>query len=194
MDWLNFREPVSAWTHFIWFLLSLPATVLLWRRSRGNRAMQLSMLVFGLSLVLCFGGSTLYHGARLPEDLIEGFCARLDYIGIYLLIAGTVTPPAVVLLRGGWRLATLTGAWLLAATGVALRLLPMELPRSLSNGLYLGMGWAALFCYFELARVLSHRALVLTVLGGVLYSVGAVINWIRWPAFWPGVFSAHELF
>ena len=127
-------------------------------------------------------------------SLIEGLFARLDYIGIYLLIAGTVTPVALVVLRGKSRAGTLLGVWLLAATGVTLRVIPWELPRGFSNGLYLGMGWGVLICYWELARVLSQRALRLAVAGGIFYSVGAVLNWVRWPVLWPDVFSTHELF
>ena len=106
----------------------------------------------------------------------------------------TWSPVALVALDGWWRIGTLLGAWILASTGIILRVIPWELPRWLSNGLYLGMGWGVLICYWELARVLSHRALRLAVLGGVFYSFGAVLNWVRWPALWPGVFSTHELF
>jgi hypothetical protein len=59
---------------------------------------------------------------------------------------------------------------------------------------YLGMGWGALFCYFELSRKYSHRTLLPLPLGGVLYSIGAIVNLARWPVFLPGVFAAHELF
>ena len=88
MDWLDFREPFNAWTHGVWLLLSLPATLLLWRLIRGNRIKRFSLLVFGLSLTFCFAGSTLYHGVRLPPEELKWF-ANLDYIGIYVLIAGT---------------------------------------------------------------------------------------------------------
>ena len=56
------------------------------------------------------------------------------------------------------------------------------------------MGWGAVICYAEIARVVSHRALVPVVVGGLSYSVGAVLNLLRWPALWPGTFGTHELF
>ena len=62
------------------------------------------------------------------------------------------------------------------------------------TGLYLGLGWGALFCYFDIARKLSHRAMRPFLAGGVFYSVGAVLNLLHWPVLWPGVFQAHELF
>jgi hemolysin III len=193
VNWLTFREPFSAWTHCAWLLLSLPATVLLWRAGRGDWLKRFSFLVFGCSLAACYLGSTLYHGVRLPEPQLEGL-ATLDAIGIYLLIAGTLTPVALIVLRGRWRWGLLTAVWLAAAAGICLQLTSVTMSRTLSTGIYLGMGWAIFLGYFEMGRILSHRALWPVLLGGVLYSIGAVLNHVHWPSLWPGVFSAHELF
>src|SRR5438552_14290 len=138
MDWLDFREPFSAWSHAAWMLLSLPATVVLLRLTRGDRLKQLGLAVFGLSLIACFGGSALYHSVRLPQEGIEWF-ATLDYVGVHLLIAGTVTPLALTVLRGRWRWLVLATAWLLAAGGIGLRLAGVPLSRPVSTGLYLAM-------------------------------------------------------
>src|SRR5262249_34312448 len=73
MDWLEFREPFSAWSHAVWMLLFLPATLVLWRLTRGDRLKQLGLAVFGLSLTACYGGSTLYHGVRVQQEKIEWF-------------------------------------------------------------------------------------------------------------------------
>jgi hemolysin III len=194
MPWFDFREPVSAWTHCAGLLLSVPATLVLWRRGRGDRGKQLSLLVFGVSMALCYAGSTLYHAVRLPPDVVEGWFQTLDYIGIYLLIAGTMTPVAVVVLQGPWRVITLAVAWAFAAVGIILHLLPLGMSRSLSTALYLGMGWSAVLCYFKWARILSHRSLRPLVLGGLFYAVGAVLNWVHWPTLWPGAFSTHDFY
>jgi hemolysin III len=193
MDFLTFREPFSAWSHCSWMLLSLLGTFYLWRRSGGDLGKQISLLVFGLSLVFCYASSTLYHAVRLSADGIAVF-NLLDYIGIYVLIAGSSTPLAWNLLRGRWRLTTLSAAWLMAAAGIAVQVAFRTLPRSISTGLYLAMGWGAIFCYFEIARGLTHRPLRPILLGGLLYTVGAVINLAEWPVLWPGAFGAHEVF
>jgi hemolysin III len=193
VSWLEFREPVSSWTHFVWLLLALPATALLWRRARGDGLKQFGFLVFGLGLVACYAGSTLYHGVRLPEGRLHAF-ATLDFVGVYLLIAGTITPLALVVLRGRWRWGLLASSWLLAAGGIGLRVAAVPLSRFTSTSIYLGMGWVVVLAYFELVRTLSHRAVFPALLGGVLYSAGAVLNHLNWPALWPGTFSAHELF
>src|SRR5438552_3527088 len=85
MSWLDFREPVSAWSHFLWMWLAIPGTVLLWRRSRGDMTKQLSLLVFGLALIFCYLSSTMFHGAHVPEH-VRALCT-LDHISIYILIA-----------------------------------------------------------------------------------------------------------
>lgn len=193
MQWLQFREPVSAWSHALGFLLALPVSALLLRRAGKDRVKQFGFLVFGLTLLACYGGSALYHGARATPDRLR-WLATVDYIGIYLLIAGTVTPVALVVLEGRWRWGSLALAWLLAACGIGLRLTVHSLPLMVTTGLYLAMGWGVLTCYFELARALPPRAMNLALLGGFFYSAGAVLNVLHWPVLWPGVVGPHEVF
>lgn len=193
MDPFFFREPVSAGTHCSWLLLSVPGTVLLCLRSRGNPGKQLSMLIFGLSLAICYAGSTLFHGVRLPAEQIAVF-NLIDYIGIYILIAGSYTPLAWNMLHGRWRSWTLGLVWTTAASGAALQVACGMLPEWLATLTYLVMGWGAILCYFEIARRHSHRRLRLILIGGAFYTVGAVINHLQWPNPWPGVFGRHEIF
>src|SRR5262245_29436332 len=194
MDFFDLREPVSAWSHCAGLLLSLPGTLLLWRRSTGGRpAQRASLLVFGLSLASCYAASMLYHGLRIPSDRLAAF-DRLDRIGIFLLIAGSYTPLAWCLMRGRWRWGTLATVWSIAAVASGLLAIDGPFPPLLTTGLYLGMGWGSIACYAEVARVASHRALRPLVAGGLLYSVGAVLNLLRWPDLWPGMFGPHELF
>ncbi|QEH35349.1 hemolysin-III related [Aquisphaera giovannonii] len=193
MGFLHFREPVNAWSHGIWMLLALPGLVLLWRRGRGSAAMRATLLIYGLTLVFCSGVSMLFHGVRdAPATILA--LDRLDHIGIFLLIAGTYTPIAWALLRRRWRLAMLATVWACAAAGIAMHLTWPVVPRGLSTGLYLGMGWLAIVCYLEVARRVSQRALLPLVIGGILYSLGALFNLLHFPVIWPGVFQSHELF
>jgi hemolysin III len=192
MTWLTLREPVSAWTHGAWAIGALPACLLLWRMCRGDRAKQLSLLLFGLSLFLCFGGSMLYHGVRLPPADIELY-RMIDHVGIYLLIGGTVTPAAVVLLQGRWRGASLVVAWGLSALGIALLVAWPAAPLWADTLLYLGIGWGVCLGYFEMARVLPPGGMRPVWLGGMLYTAGAMLNVAGWPQLVPGVFGPHEL-
>jgi hemolysin III len=190
MEWFYIREPVSSWTHGLWMALALPATWVLWRLSWGDRFKQIGMLIFGLSLMLCYGGSCLFHAT--PEAYSHFFSA-LDHIGIYILIAGTVTPIALIVLRGWWRAGLLTTIWVMAVSGILLRLFA-EPPLPVRTTFYLVMGWVGCVTYFELARHLSHSGVRPIWIGGLLYSLGAVINLANWPVFAPGIFGAHELF
>jgi hemolysin III len=190
MDDLCLRDPVSACTHFTWMVLALPGTLILWRLSRGHLLKRVGVLVFGLTLVWCYGGSALFHS--VPAAMSAPY-RTLDHIGIYLLIAGTVTPIGLVVLRGWWRIGLLSGIWALAATGITLRL-TADMSISFMTVLYLFMGWIGCTMYFELVRRLSHSKVRLIVFGGIFYSVGAVINGLDWPNVAPSVFGAHELF
>lgn len=193
MDILPFREPVSAGTHALWLILSIPATVLLLRRSGADRGRRWSFLVYGAGLAACLLGSALFHGVRVPAGGLDVY-DRLDHVGIFLLIAGSYTPIAWNLLRARWRFGVLASAWGVAAAGSGLILGLGVLPPLINTAIYLGMGWGAIFCYIEIARGLSHRRLFPLLLGGALYSVGALINLARWPTPWPGVFGPHEVF
>ncbi len=189
----DLREPVSAWTHGSWLLLTLPGAYLLWLRGQGDRRKQLSLVIFALSLAFCFAASAFYHGRRGPSWELDAL-DRIDHIGIYVLIAGTYTPVAAVLLHGRLKGAILGLAWAIALLGGIESWFCGVLSPTTSTCIYLAMGWGALFCYFEMARTLSHRTLWPLLLGGILYSVGAVFHILRWPVLWPGVFQAHELF
>lgn len=193
MDLFDLREPVSAWSHGAWLLLALPGSVLLWRRADSHRARQVILLGYTICLVFCAMASTLYHGVQRRGADLSSYLL-FDHIGIYLLIAGSYTPIAWTLMRGPWRYGTLAFAWMSATLGIAMHLVWAGLPIWLTTGLYLAMGWGSILCYNELARYLSFRLLRPIVLGGAFYSLGAILNVLRWPVVWPGVIGAHEIF
>ncbi len=193
MDPWIFREPASAWTHFAGMLLSIPGIWLLWRRSRGNPGKRASLLIYGASLLLCYGASTLYHGVRVPSDRLGPFI-RLDSEGIFALIAGSYTPLAWNLMRGRWRIGTLAVVWGTAGSAIAVIASGGRFSPILGTSLYLAMGWGVVVCYAQISRLVPHWALFPLVLGGISYSVGAVLNLLGWPALWPGIFDTHALF
>lgn len=193
MDFPAFREPASAWTHLVALMFWLPGILVLWRGSRGEPGKRTSLGVYGLGLASCYSASTLYHGVRLPDDQLSPFI-RLDSMGIFALIAGTYTPLAWNLMSGAWRIWTLSAVWGTAGTAIAILASGGRIPTALATAVYLVMGWGVILCYSQMARVISHRALSLVVIGGVFYSVGAVLNLLRRPTLWPGIFGPHDLF
>ena len=166
---LAIREPVSALTHGLWLVLSLPATILLWRRCGSDRSRGLSFLVFGLSLACCYAGSAIFHGVMVANRAGLDIYDRMDHIGIFLLIAGSYTPIAWNMLQSRWRFRVLASAWGTAAVGSMLYLSIGVLPPMVGTTIYLLMGWGAIFCYVELSRYLSHRKLFPLVMGGIFY-------------------------
>jgi hemolysin III len=185
------REPINSLTHFAGMLAAIPATLFLLRLCRGDRVKFAGMAVYGFSLITCFAGSGLYHA--VPPAYEEG-ASLFDHVGIYLLIAGTVTPIGLIVLHGGWRLLLVGGIWSLAATGITLRLL-CEPPLEVRTSLYLVMGWIGCSLYSKLVRRLSHAQAVPMWVGGLLYSVGAAINLAAFPSWFSArFFTPHELF
>lgn len=131
-----------------------------------------SVSVFGLTLVLLYVASTLYHSARCPRK--KRGLRILDHIGVYLLIAGSYTPFTLVTLREtvGWPLFGVV--WGLALTGTAFEALWLDRPRWLSALVYLGLGWLVVFAGGPLAAALPPHGLALLVAGGLSYSLGTV--------------------
>jgi hemolysin III len=191
MNWLAPQDAVSAWTHGLWMVAALPAGAILVWKNRGDRGKMIAMLIFAVSLLVCFGTSAFYHAAA--EGQLRDALHQLDYLGIYLLIAGTVTPIAVTVLRGWWRRWLLVQIWILALAGSALRL-TLAMPPWIMTGCYIGMGWVGVLTYFELTKQLSHAGVRSLWLGGLCYSLGAVLEVFRWPDPWPNVVGHHELF
>ena len=199
---LELREPVNAWSHGIGMVLALGLCghfYRLWRTqgetepSSYEDGKRLTLCLFGLSLVVCYGSSALYHGAWAGDRLLDPL-RKLDHMGIYVLIAGTYSPPVWSLLRDVWRRWTLATVWGLAGFCSLLVAIRGVLPAWIATTTYLAMGWGVIFCYRELSRAQSHQSLLPLPLGGVFYSVGAVINLAGWPVVAPGLFGAHELF
>jgi hemolysin III len=143
-------------------------------------------------LIVCYGVSATFHGVHLSGEPLYRL-QRLDHVGIYLLIAGTYTPVAWALMRGSWSWGTLTTVWTIALLCAIRVWHGGVMPTWVSTPVYLALGWGALFCYFELAKTYSHSTLLPLPLGGVFYSIGAVLNLMRWPVLLPGIFGAHEL-
>ena len=167
------EEIANSVSHGIGIALSVAGLAVLVASSAsrgGDRYKLASAVVFGVALVLEYTASTLYHG--LPHPRAKHLFKILDHCGIYLLIAGTYTPFALVALRGdgGWVLFGVV--WSLALLGIALEALWAYRPRWISAAVYLGMGWMAVLSIRPLAANLAPAGLWLLVSGGLAYTLG----------------------
>ena len=187
------REPISTWTHALGALLAFPTAIWLWRLCVGDQTRRLSFAVFGAGMFGCYAASTMYHGVQGSGNEIA-FFITVDRVGIFGLIAATYTPILCVVFRGWARAFSLAFVWGYAALCIYIYVYHGT-PRALINiALYLGMGWGGILFYFEAERRLTRWAMLPLVVGGLCYSVGAVINFAGWPNPVDNVFGNHEIF
>lgn len=152
-----------------------------------------SAAVYAVTSALLFGVSAAYHRAPCSAR-VRDILHRCDHANIYLIIAGTYTPFAVLALHGSVRAAVLAAIWGGAAAGVVFRVAWLGAPRWLYTSLYIGLGWVAVFVMPQLARGAGVAALVLVLAGGLLYSAGGVVYALRRPDPLPRWFGFHEVF
>jgi hemolysin III len=172
-------------------LATAAAVVLVALAPAGPRTASLS--VYGAGLVALFFASALYHRWPGPPRF-KPVLQRIDHSTIYVFIAATYTPIAVVMLHGALSWVILGIAWTGAAAGVAFSLGWINAPRRLVAGSYLALGWLAVIAIPQLVGRLAVAPLVLLGTGGLLYSIGAIVYATQRPDPWPRTFGFHEVF
>ena len=179
-------------SHQYAFYASLITGAALVLAAPGTRA-TLAAAVYAVAVAGLFGASALYHRVTWSVPA-RRWMRRLDHSMIFLLIAGTYTPVCLLALSGVLADVVLVLVWAGAAGGVALKLLWIDAPKWLTATVYVTLGWAGLAALPELAARVGLGALVLIVIGGLLYSAGAAVYaWGR-PDPAPAVFGYHEVF
>jgi hemolysin III len=180
-----------GWIHVGTFPLAIAAGIVLITLANGAAAKWASAVFMATSLLL-FGISALYHRINWSPKL-KALFRRLDHANIFLLIAGTYTPLAVCALPGDKAVVLLSLVWGGALLGIGFRIFWLKAPRWLYVPLYLALGWAAMMYIVDLVQA-NVAMMVLVVVGGVAYTVGAVFYALKKPNPAPGVFGFHELF
>jgi hemolysin III len=153
---------------------------------------RLAAAVFAGSVAFCFGASALYH-RPMWRPPIRAWLARLDHAGVFLLIAGTYTPFGLLVMSEGWAVPVLTIVWAGALVATLLKLFWFGAPKWLSAAIGLALGWVSVAAFSQLLK-LPLPGLVLVVVGGLLYTLGALVYASRRPDPVPHVFGYHELF
>ncbi|WES64961.1 hemolysin III family protein [Microbacter sp. GSS18] len=180
-----------GWIHAVTFPVAIAAGVVLIVLAQGGPAKAASAIFMATSLLL-FGNSALYHrfnwGPRTKAVL-----KRIDHANILLLIAGTYTPIAVLALPTEKSVILLALVWGGAILGIFFRVFWIHAPRWLYVALYLVLGWAAVMYLVDLLEA-NVAMMVLVVVGGLLYTAGAVVYALKRPNPWPGHFGFHEIF
>jgi hemolysin III len=193
VPYLGLHEPVSALTHSAAAVLAFYG---LWRlvlKAKGEGLKVGAALLYGGCLLFLFSMSGAYHS--LPPGQSRDFFRRLDYMGIWLVIAGSATPIHILLMRGFWRWGMLSLVW-----GAALAALVVmdRWHAHLSYGaivaFYIAVASVATVALYRLHRRFSARTLLALTAGCALYATGAVLDALEAPVLVRGVFGPHELF
>lgn len=175
-------ERFNSWTHLAGALLSVLATAALATAAAGTGDPWkiVGASVFGATLILLYTASTLYHSLR---GRAKAVLRKFDHCAIYLLIAGSYTPLALVSLRGAWGWSLFGVSWGLALLGVVQEIWWAKGARWLSMVIYLAMGWLALVAVMPLLRALTPAGFAWLVAGGAVYTLGIVFYVLdeRWP-------------
>jgi hemolysin III len=172
------------------FLVAVPAGLVLLVLA-PSAAARLAVAIYAASLVTVFWVSSTYHlGVWSAGEFVRW--QRRDHAAIFLLIAGSYTPYCVLALEGPWRVGLLAAVWVGAGLGILVKLYRVDL-HVLSGSMYLGLGWAAVIVFPQFVRALGPAPVILTVVGGLLYSLGALGLAMRRPKLFPRTFGYHEV-
>jgi hemolysin III len=156
-------------------------------------APRVAAAVYGAGLCSLFAGSALYHRwCKIPR--LRPLLRRIDHSTIFVFIAASYTPVALLVLEGWTRWLVLALVWAGALAGVGFSVAWISAPRVLVAAAYLALGWVAVIAVPQLVARLPVAPLVLLAAGGVLYTLGAAVYAARRPDPWPRVFGFHELF
>jgi len=189
---IKIKDPVSGYSHLAGAILVFIGTIALAQRA-GDALQMAAFLIFGISAILLYVASSWYHLFGAAREKI-GLIRKLDHAFIYILIAGTFTPFCLILIGGFWGIFIFGAIWFLAAVGIAsifFKSFWRFFPRWAYTGLYLLMGWIGLALVYPLRKY--PEVIMLLLLGGIFYTVGAVIYVRKKPN--PGKeVGFHELF
>lgn len=196
------KPKLRGWLHLVNAPLTLAAGIVLIVLS-PTASTRLGSAVFAGSALLLFTVSAVYHrGDGHWSPRVHGFLKRFDHSNIFLLIAGSVTPFALLLLDGAARWTMLGVTWTGALSGVLMKVFWTGAPRWLSAPIYIALGWAPIFFFGDFFRGamasygegMGIAVMVLVIVGGSLYTLGGIVYGTKRPNPWPRWFGFHEVF
>ena len=188
------REPFCGLSHGLGILLSVAALVVLLVLARGDVWHTVAFAIYGVSLIMLYTASTLYHSLWVrPQQIVR--LMRFDHVAIFLLIAGTYTPVCLVNLRhaGAWGWTLFGIEYGLAFVGILCTLAWRGFPDWARIAIYVVMGWLVCLALPAVHHVLPPAGVAWLFGGGAAYSIGTIVFATDKPHLWPGKFNAHDL-
>ncbi|MCO4772357.1 MAG: hemolysin III family protein [Deltaproteobacteria bacterium] len=187
-----FKDPWSAWTHFLGGWMALFGAVYLVFAARGNDARFWSMAFYGVTLVTLFGASSVYHFFDIGERG-NRWLRRVDHAAIFTVIAGTYVPAVVYMLDGSWRTMMLWAIGLFAFLGIIFKTLWIDCPPWLGASIYIVMAGIAVIPGQRMFGDIDPTSALWLGGGCLAYLLGAVVFVKEWPDPWPETFGFHEV-
>ncbi len=186
------REPVSGLMHLGGAMAAIAALIVLLIVGKSDAAKEISMIIYGISLIVLFSASAAYHLIQANSNTIQ-MLRKLDHSAIYILIAGTYTPFCILAFKGFFHWGMLAIVWIFALVGIIVKIFYVKAPRWLNAGIYVVMGWIGIFAFGQLANAFSANILGWLICGGVIYTLGAIVYATKIFNFIPGQFGFHEV-
>lgn len=186
------RPLLRGWSHAVWLWVALVAAITLVVHA-PTVGSAVACAVYGIGIVSMLAISTLYHRVRWPEETKKRWL-KLDHTGIFLCVAGTYTPVLAIGLHGAIGTIGLVIVWGATTVGLVVEWWPEQRHRAFAHTFYLVMGWVFVGALPFLWSRLGTGAMVGILLGGILYTTGAVVHALKRPDPVPHVFGYHEIF
>ena len=187
-------DPISSYTHFLGAIFSvfgLFLYLMLGFKSETTIIDMVGCVIFGLSLILLYSASSVYHFFS-GDEKVNTILRKLDHAMIYVLIVGTYTPVTLAFVEFNHAIVFLSILWFVAFVGIIIKLLWMNAPRFISTLIYLALGWAIIFD-MKAFYLIPMNCLILIAIGGISYSIGAIIYILKKPNI-SIYFGFHEVF
>lgn len=190
------REITSALTHLGGAIFAVIGMImLLYNALQSHNTMGvIAFIIFGLSMILLYSTSTIYHFIDSSKKRAKLVMRKLDHIMIFVLISGTYTPICLLALKNTVGYTLLSVVWTITFIGVFIKIFWINAPRWVSSGLYIGMGWLSVLVFIPLVKSMPLGGIAWLVLGGIMYTVGGVIYGLKKPNIDKPWFGFHELF
>ncbi|AHC15801.1 PAQR family membrane homeostasis protein TrhA [Salinispira pacifica] len=186
-------ERVNFITHAAGFLIWIPLTIWLVLTARGAADLMIVSLVYGLSAMFLFFSSANYHFHKTEENE-QSIRRKLDHIAIFVMIAGSYTPIAYIWYEEPWSWLVIGLQWGLTLIGLIYKIFIPHPPRWIAPAIYVAMGWVALGAIVPLYNSMTAPVFLEMILGGVLYTIGAVIYALKRPNIPGSWLGFHEIF
>jgi hemolysin III len=186
------REPINGLTHLGGAIAAFLGQIALLIAAWNSAVKIISVTIYGLSLIAMFSASAAYHLAKAKPAVLRTL-RKLDHSAIFLLIAGTYTPFCIIAFTGFWQWGLLAIIWAIAATGITVKIFYLKAPRWLNAVIYVFMGWLCVTAAPQMPSFLPVSAMVWLIIGGVVYTLGAVVYATKIFNFFPGKFGFHEV-